>query len=245
MHDIDRTQGELIGEGEGELLGELFEFGETGAYGQEVSGEGEAEVFHEVELMELASELLGVQNEMELDRFLGNLFSKATKAVGSFVRSPVGKALGGALKTVAKKALPIAGKAIGGAVGGPIGSWAGGKLGDFASGLFELELEGLSAEDREFEVAKQFVRLAGSAAKAASRTPATAHPAKAAQSALALAAKTHAPGLLRPTNGACPPMDAASTPARGMARTLDGRPSEGRNSGRWVRRGNSILVLGV
>jgi len=44
---------------------------------------------------------------------LGNLIKKVGGAVGKFVKSPVGKAIGGVLKGVAKKALPIAGGALG------------------------------------------------------------------------------------------------------------------------------------
>ena len=40
--------------------------------------------------MELAAELLGVASEAELDRFLGDLIKKAGRAVGQFVKSPVG-----------------------------------------------------------------------------------------------------------------------------------------------------------
>ncbi len=70
---------------------------------------GEAEVFSEAEAMELAGELLEITTEAELDRFLGDLISKAGQAVGTFVRSPIGNAVGGWLKGAAKNALPLAG----------------------------------------------------------------------------------------------------------------------------------------
>jgi hypothetical protein len=229
MHDIDRTQreflGELAGEQGHETGHEVFEFQETG--NQEGQWETEShEVmegpFNEVQQMELASELLEIQTEAELDQFLGKLIKGATRAVGSFARSSVGKALGGALKGLAKTALPIAGKALGTAFGGPLGGMVGGKLGNLASGLFETELEGLSQEDREFEVAKQFVRLAGAAAQTAVRSPQTANPVAAAQAALTQAARTYAPGLLR-----------------------QGVGLRGRQGGRWIRRGRTIVLLGV
>ena len=56
--------------------------------------------------------LLGVANEEELDHFLGDLIKKAGRAVGKFVKSPVGKAIGGVLKTAAKTALPLAGTGV-------------------------------------------------------------------------------------------------------------------------------------
>jgi hypothetical protein len=85
---------------------ETFEFSqsETESY-----GETGARVFSEQEEMELAAELLEVSNEQELDRFLGDLISKVGNSVGKFVRSSAGQAIGGVLKTVAKRALPLAG----------------------------------------------------------------------------------------------------------------------------------------
>ena len=73
-------------------------------------GQGSASgVFNEQDEMELAAELLDVSNEQELDQFLGDLIRKAGSAIGSVVNSPIGKAVGGALKAAAGKVLPIAG----------------------------------------------------------------------------------------------------------------------------------------
>lgn len=58
----------------------------------------------EPEEEELASELMEVGSEAELDHFLGGLFhtiSNVGKGVGKFLRSPAGHALGGILKQVA------------------------------------------------------------------------------------------------------------------------------------------------
>ncbi len=225
MHDIDRTQrefmGELAAEQGHELSNEVFEFGNEVGHEVFESEQYESEApFNEVQQMELASELLEIQSEAELDQFLGKLIRGATKAVGGFVRSPIGKALGSALRGVAKTALPIAGKALGSMVGGPVGGMIGGKLGNFASGLLEVEMEGLSQEDREFEVAKSFVRLAGAAAQTAARNPRVADPQAAATAALTQAARVYAPGLLR-------------------------RGQRGRQSGRWIRQGRTIVILGV
>ena len=72
--------------------------------------------------MELASELLEVTSEAELDRFLGDLISRAGQAVGKFVKSPEGQAIGGILKGAAKQVLPGIGSAVGGYFGGATGS---------------------------------------------------------------------------------------------------------------------------
>ena len=170
------------------------------------SGQGEQSAA-EIQEMELASSLLEVTSEQELDRFLGNLISSATKTIGSIARSPVGQALGGILKQAARKALPIAGQALGSYIGGPAGGKIGGRLASAAGQAFGLELEGLSNEDREFETAKQYVRFANDAARKAATqvrhhqhrsrplTPAAAS--QIARSAVVRAAKQHAPGLVK------------------------------------------------
>ena len=117
-------------------------------YGQFGGGEFEFSagqgVFNENEQMELAAELLEVSSEAEMDQFLGDLISKAGKAIGKFVSSPTGQAIGGVLKGAAKQLLPVAGQALGGFLGGSTGSQLGGQLGSAASDMFEAE-----AEERE------------------------------------------------------------------------------------------------
>lgn len=185
MHNIDRTnlestygeytgeyygEGEFDGEyadeymGEGEYIGESEYAGQgeydeyTGEYGQELEAYGEysqESPFNETEEMELAAELLTVQNEDELEQFLGKLFKKA----GGFLKSGVGRQLTGALKGIARKALPALGAAAGNFLLPGIGGAMGGKLASAAGSMLGLELEGLSYEDQEFEIAKQIVRL--------------------------------------------------------------------------------------
>ncbi len=188
------------------------------------SGESD-EVLGESELLELAAELLEVSDEQELDQFLGGLIKKVGRAVGKVVRSPIGRAIGGVLKSVAKKALPLAGGALGAFVGGPLGAQLGSGLASMAGKSLGLELEGLSQEDREFEAAKHFVRFASDAVKNAVTAP-TDNPEAAAQNAIAKAAQRHAPGLLRSTSASWP------------------RGQRGRGQGgRWLRRGRNIIIV--
>ena len=111
MHDIDRTQMEFNPESGYETEQDESE-----------SWAGEGGLLSEADEMQLASELLGVSTEAELDQFLGSLIKKASSAIGSVVRSPIGQAVGGVLKSAAKKALPLAGGALGGYFGGPLGA---------------------------------------------------------------------------------------------------------------------------
>jgi hypothetical protein len=210
MHDIDRTQ-----------LESDFESDEFGW-----AGETEA-VFSEADEMELASQLLEVSDEQELDQFLGGLIKK----VGGFIRSPAGRAIGGVLKGLAKKALPLAGTALGTFVGGPLGAQIGSGLASAAGGALGLESETWSQEDREFEGAKQFVRIAGDAIKNVAAAGPGVDPRSAAQAAVVQAAQAMAPGLLR------------SAASAGMGPL--GGVSTGGRQGRWMRRGSKIVLYGV
>jgi hypothetical protein len=196
---------------------EQFEFGQS-EWG---------EVFNESELMELTAELLEVTNEAELDRFLGGLIKKVGGAIGKVVKSPIGQAVGGVLKGVAKKALPIAGGALGAYFGGPLGAKIGSGLASAAGGALGLELETMSQEDREFEGGKQFVKFAADTVKNAASAPPSVDPRSAAQTAATTAAQKYAPNLLRPGSGSTAPSPV---------------PGKGR-SGRWMRKGRNIIIV--
>ncbi|MGH8558980.1 MAG: hypothetical protein ACRESZ_16310 [Methylococcales bacterium] len=228
MHDIDRTMMEYEPEMEFEAD---YEYDES----EYTDSEG---VLGEAEEMALAAELLGVMDEAELDQFLGKLFKKIGHAAGKFIKSPVGRALGGILKSAAQKALPILGGALGTAIGGPAGGAIGSQLAAKGGQIFGLELEGLSEEDQEFEMARHFVRFAGTAAELAANAPPGVEPKMAAKSAAVTAAQQHAPGLLRPADTS--PASMSTMPMRGTMPMMGG----GR-SGRWIRRGRKIVLLGV
>jgi uncharacterized protein (DUF697 family) len=267
MHNIDRTVGvtnyEYNNEFEGgnyemnpemesytgememedEFLNELNSQGEySGEMGYETTAlSGEAME------MELATELLGVQNEAELEQFLGGLIRKAAGAVKGFANSAAGKAIGGVLKAAAKKALPIAAGALGTAIGGPAGGMLGSKLGSMASNLFELELEGLSNEDKEFELAKAYVRFANNAVRNAVRNPQfRRYPRQATRSAVVSAARRYAPGLLRPRRsgyGGYRPAHASNNYYQQQDNTGYNNASNGSGeSGTWYRQGNQIIL---
>jgi hypothetical protein len=184
------------------------------------------EVFDELEEMELASELLTVSDDREMEQFIGDLIKKAGRKIGRFAKSSTGRALGGILKKTAKVALPMLGSAAGTFLGGPVGGMIGGKLASAAGRTFGLELEGLSPEDKEFEVARRFVRFAGDAARKAAQTAKSVPARKAAIAAVKSAAGKHAPGLLTPGTTTSP--------------SVYKRPG-----GRWIRRGSKIILLGV
>ncbi len=88
-----------------------------------------------------------------------------------------------------------------------------------AARVFDVELEGLSPEEQEFELARHLVRFAYEAARQIRKAPKAASPLATARRAASSAAQSLAPGLL---------------PALGTT---------GRSAGRWLRRGREVVVL--
>jgi hypothetical protein len=230
---------------------ETYEYEQESEYG-ELGGEYETE---------LAAELLEINNEQELEQFLGDI----VKSVGSFIKGPVGQAVGGVLKQVAKTALPAVGGALGSFVAPGIGTAIGSQLGSMAgSALGEYEVAG----EQEFEVAKKVVQLAQAAGQHAATAPPDMPPQAVAEQAVARAAKQVMPGI-RLDGGGGPQMEQMEQEyghgRRGSTRGSrsrgwggpyggydgydgnDGGYDEGPRaySGRWVRRGRRIILFGV
>lgn len=178
----------------------------------ERAAQAEAPALDEASEFALAAELLAVRNDAALQRFLTHLIARAG---GARVRAtPLGQALLGLLRRAALPVLlPLRGSvALAGAPGSG-GNHAGLAR---AAQIFGLELEGLSPEDKEFALARQFVRFAGNAAAAAARRQGA--PQAVAAAAVSDAARADAPGLLR--RFGAPPQH-----------------------GRWVRRGSQIVLI--
>jgi len=144
-----------------------------------------------------AAELLEVSDHAELEQFLRGLVAQASRSGRAALDAPGAPALLAALKRAAQFTLPLprAGGPLVDALGG------GGGVDAHARGarIFGLELEGLSPEDKEFELAQHFVRFAADAVRRADAAGIDAGGAapQAMQAALAQAARRHAPGLLR------------------------------------------------
>jgi hypothetical protein len=197
---------EFAAEGEGEYEGEF-----------EYEGEGETgSPFSEAEEIALAAELLSVSSEAELEQFLGKLWKGVKKVAGTVGK--IAKPFSGVLKAVAKKALPFVGGALGSMIPIPgVGTALGTALGSAVSSALEMEFEGLELEDREFEMARRFVRIAGTAAQQATERTAPAE----FEAAVAAAAQQHLPHF-------------------------DGRATQSRRmSGGWTRRGTTLVLHGV
>lgn len=265
MHDMDRIMNEEFNEEYG-FLNEN-EMGYEGEWEGEWAGEGEwewegegeweweGETLNEDTEYELAAELLSVSNEEELDQFLGKLVRKVGSGVSRFAKSGIGRTLIGGLKSVAKVGLPIAGKLAGGFFGGPVGAAIGGKLGGMASKLFEIQGEGMSNEDLEFEMARRYVRLASSATRnAATAAKRGGPPKQIATQAIKKAAARHMPGLLKNRSIVMGGHSAGLSGggsygggggSYGGSSYASGADASEGQSGTWSRRGNRIILYGA
>jgi hypothetical protein len=180
MHNIGRMRLETPSETgsieSGPFETEQFDSSPAEAF----SYEDASEVLGETEQLELASELLEAESEADLDRVLRDLISSVCRTIGKLISSPEAKAIGGILKGAAKRILSGIGRGT-----------------DAAARDFGLELEGLSSEDREFEIARHYVNFAGEVIRNMALAPSSADASTAAAAAAVEAAKRYAPGLLR------------------------------------------------
>jgi hypothetical protein len=198
--------------------------------------EGEEYGESEGEQEALAAELMELETEEEFESFIMKILRKAASRVGGYINSQTGKSVGSLLKGAARQVLPVADQALGGGDQG---------AGEYGEGEYEQEYGGEGefdqgeAEEQEWEAARTFVRLADEAGKVAAQTPPDAPPDVVANNAVTQAAQVHAPALLAPPSGAM----MAPPPRRPFPGSMPGYGR--RRSGRWVRRGNQILLLGV
>jgi len=206
---------EMSGYQDSEFDGELddeFDFESDGFMEDELDDE-----------MELAAELLEINDEAELDYF----FSKLIKSARGFVKSRAGKALLGTLKSVAKSALPAAGAMLGNAIAPGIGGAIGGRLASAVASNLEMEFQD---HEMDLETARQVVRLAKTAANKLPSLQTQLPPQQAAQVAVKQAYKK---------------LPLANQTSRRPQRRMSshGRPSA--NKGRWFRRGGNIIIQGL
>lgn len=174
-----------------------------------------------------AAELMNVQSEAELDQFIGRLIKRVARVLP--IPNPV--PFLGALRKVASRALPtLAGTVLGGPLGGIVGGMAGKALG--------LEVQGMTQDEQNFELARQFIRFANDSARRVatlSRGNPRAHPLDIARNAMFQAAERYAPHLLGEQYETSSPATAAPVLP----------PATAARRGVWVRRGRVIVIYGA
>lgn len=216
-----------------------YEYQET----YEFNPEYEGEFNHEMHENELAHELMGIQNEQELEYFLGNLLKSAWSGAKALYNSPIGQQLKNqaisGLKSYGKQVLPGLGKAIGGRFFGSTGANLGGRLGSLAARGLGMEFEGASPQDRRFEASRRFIRVARIAARrivayAKSGRPMTA---RVVRNMILHAGRKHFPALPAPLS--------YSRGGRGQMADGGFTSSTSQSRGTWIRQGNRIILQGV
>ena len=100
---------------------------------------------------ELAAGLLDVVNESELDDFVGGLVAETARSAGCRIHARAARALVASLSRTAERSVPTLAVALGD---------ESRPAAQTASRIFGVEPEGMSAEDRDFEIARRFVRFA-------------------------------------------------------------------------------------
>lgn len=216
MHNIDRTTYELNDESP---------FGET-AYESELPGGTFDRPFSEAELDELTYELLQVRDEQELEQFIAPFIAKAAGVLGKFMASPAGGALKKILKEAVTSALPnliqrrtqqMTTDGVGTNVGTAIRS--------------EVDWEGAPADARDVETAKKVIEVGAKAAQQVATMPPNAP-----VQAVADAVQNSANQMGIPTEQGSGSGDRGSGGAVGTSAPT---------SGRWFRRGRTIVITGL
>jgi hypothetical protein len=104
---------------------------------------------------ELAAGLLDVINESELEDFVEGLVAETARNAGCRIPTDAARALVDSLAKTAGQTLPTLTVALGDERRPPAPAAA-----QAAARIFGVEPEGMSAEDRDFEIARRFVRFA-------------------------------------------------------------------------------------
>ncbi|MDL9998319.1 hypothetical protein QTI24_06900 [Variovorax sp. J22P240] len=178
----------------------------------------------------LAYELMTVSDDAEMEEFLGKLMSSVTRKFKKMRRAVLPRLLPilrGPAGDLLKRAMPLLGSALGSAVPGAgtlLGGMAGRRLGQLLGG----QMEDASDDEARVDLSRKLVSTVTDAVDRAVQDPRSgAEPVSAARDAFVGAMQDNLPA--------------------GVRRALARRKHSGAEaqSGRWVRRGRKIIVLGL
>ena len=196
--------------------------------------------FSDSEERMLASQLLEVANEAELEQVLRDLSTRARRGVEPVGSTPPAP-LEALLKTVSKKALPSLATALGASSHGAGRDATTGKLGCLLDQALSAKVAGMPVADPDlkkcrqvFERYRQFVRLAGKATKAAAAAPLGVAPVAVAHKILGDAARKI---LTRTATSAAP--------LAGLAEGHPATPAAVKPTGETKRFAQSVPAVGV
>lgn len=196
---------------------------------------------HESLELELANELSAVSNEYELENFLGSIWNTAKQ----LYNSPAGQAMknkfvAGA-KSYGRKMLPAIGQRIGGFAGNALGSRLGGRFGG-ASGA---RMGGQIGSDMGSQLGGQ---LGGAASNwlfgGGGEQEETVDYVRVIRKAANYLNKALSDGATgSPTTMVTQAINKAAAPVMRKRRTISNYSAP--KSGRWVRQGNRLIIMGV
>ncbi|RZL86736.1 MAG: hypothetical protein EOP82_29055 [Variovorax sp.] len=166
-------------------------FDDAGGKALAPNGAGRKAVVFDTETTGKAAELLNVAGRSSLTALLGRLVRSTASASGHSIDDAVANELVKLLLVAARHALR--------GLGAPGSTNVDPSLSfKHVARFFGIELEGLSPEDKEFELARRFVLLTTEAVRHAALAPKHLPPAAIARRAAARAARRYAPGWVSP-----------------------------------------------
>jgi hypothetical protein len=155
------------------------------------NGTGRKAVVFDTQSTGLAAELLNAAGRPSFHALLGRLVRSAASASGRALDDSVANELVKLLQVAARHALP----ALNAPGSTTLHTSPPTKR---IARFFGIELEGLSPEDQEFELARRFAQLATEAVRQAALAPKHLPPVAIARRAAARAARRYAPGWVSP-----------------------------------------------
>ena len=161
-------------------------------------------------------------NETELEAFLGRLVDDVARGSGGRISADSARASDGGPQADGRADVADADDRV--RRRHRARAMAGRSPVSTAARVYGLELEGLSAEDRDFEIARQFIRFAEAAARRGGEPTVSAPDRRCCQRG----GRGRRAGVRT---------RAAASPARD--------PDRPAASGPWVRRGNTIVLIGL
>ncbi|WDZ82901.1 hypothetical protein [Micromonospora cathayae] len=171
--------------------------------------------------LEFATRLLDATGEDELDRLVADLLGSAPRGGARFARTREGRQIGGILRDAASRVQPILSRGRDRPVGWNTGRGPVDPVAPAARRYFGVNVEGLSPEDQELELARSFVRFAREAVHETERRAGSGPPGRVVHHAAVTAANHLAPGLISDDM---------------LAATGSGQPTRDRDAGSTVAR---------
>lgn len=187
---------------------------------------------------EMAHQLLNVQNEAELNHFLGGIVSLGLRGARALYNSPAGQAIKNRLiteaKSLARRALPNLAGRVGGYLGGTAGAQLGQRLGSWAANRYFNEYEADLEYEAELSTARKLVRVVRVSSNLIAQRAQSGQPinSRSVKRLIMQVARQYFPELSGKALVGELEEDASAS-------------GDAPEQGTWYRRGNQIIITGV